>query len=637
MSSRVPPSRTPAADSAGAGVVTLAIDTQGTIRSASGDLAAAGLPTAQDLEGRSLAHWLPRVDHDPLWRILDGHEVLQPIEGLVTWRAPDGRLTPLRVDGQRLTLHVSSPTAMTLLRLSPMGAEPDAEDSSRHEARFRAITGLSWDYYWETDEDHRFTEIVGNPERMASFDTLSALGHRPWDAAPDDQAEADWSRAHRETIARREQFRDLDIPFTTHEGASRVDRISGEPRYNRDGVFLGYRGIGRDVSEIHLAEHTRRSLEAQLLQSQKMESLGVMAGGIAHDFNNLLGGILGNAALALRIGPADDRARLVSEIERAGRRGRALVQQILTFARRTERTPEPTDLEQLVGETLGLLQASRPPGTRMQALSSGSPAVALVDPVQMHQVLMNLCTNAWHALPDGVGTITVGTDRAPAPSSASAENASAQWVHLWVQDTGTGMDAGTVARIFEPFFTTRAVGKGTGLGLAVVHGIVTGHGGVIRVESTLGVGTTFHLWLPSTELAPAVAASETIVPPGQGERVLYVDDDDVMTLVMERLLVHSGYLATSVRDPERALALIREEPPAFDAVVTDFDMPACNGIDLAREILANRPHLPVIVASGSMTESLKTAACTVGVRAVLAKERMVDDLARCLAEVFGRA
>jgi CheY-like chemotaxis protein len=284
-----------------------------------------------------------------------------------------------------------------------------------------------------------------------------------------------------------------------------------------------------------------------------------------------------------------------------------------------------------------LLQAIRPTGTRMQALSSGSPSVALVDPVQMHQVLMNLCTNAWHALPDGVGTITVGTDRAPAPSNAQAEDASASWVHLWVQDTGTGMDASTVARIFEPFFTTRPVGKGTGLGLAVVHGIVTGHGGVMRVESTLGVGTTFHLWLPATELTPAVAVSETLVPPGQGERVLYVDDDDVMTLVAEQLLVQSGYLATSVGDPGRALELIREEPLVFDAVVTDFDMPASNGIDLAREILSSRPHLPVIVASGSMTEPLKAAAFALGVRAVLAKERTAEDLARRLAEVFGRA
>jgi PAS domain S-box-containing protein len=518
---------------------------------------------------------------------------------------------------------------------SPPPEAADAQADSRQEARFRAITGLSWDYYWETDADHRFTEIVGNPERMASQDTTSALGHRPWDAVPPEEANADWLRAHRETIARHERFRDLDIAFTSRDGVWHVDRISGEPRHDRDGTFLGYRGTGRDVTEIHLAARTRRSLEAQLLQSQKMESLGVLAGGIAHDFNNLLGGILGNATLAMRAGSMEERARLVAEIERAGRRGRALVQQILTFARRTERTPEPTDLDSLVAETLGLLQASRPAGTRLLAVRSGSPVVALVDPVQMHQVLMNLCTNAWHALPEGVGTVTVGTDRMPPQAHTGA--GSAGWVHAWVQDTGVGMAADTAARIFEPFFTTRAVGKGTGLGLSVVHGIVTGHGGVIEVDSTPSVGTTFHLWLPATDAAPAVAAPENAVPSGQGEHVLYVDDDDVMTLVVEQLLVHAGYRATSVRDPARALALVREEPLAFDAVVTDFDMPLCNGLDLARDILASRPGLPVVLASGSMAESLEASAHAAGVHAVLAKERTVEDLARRLAEVFGRA
>jgi CheY-like chemotaxis protein len=321
------------------------------------------------------------------------------------------------------------------------------------------------------------------------------------------------------------------------------------------------------------------------------------------------------------------------------------VQQILAFSRRQEQQLVVRALRPLIEETLALLRATLPAGVAMQVRLAEEPLHVLADSTQMQQVLMNLCTNAWHALPGGLGCIGVGlepvlldADAAPALDGL----ARGRCVHVWVSDDGNGMDEATRARIFEPFFTTKPVGHGTGLGLSVVHGIVTAHRGAIRVESELGRGSTFHLYFPLVDAAEAEAASGfgTLRPArGQGEHVLYIDDDEVMVLLAERLLQRAGYRVTSCSDPQAALVTVAAQPNEFDVVVSDFNMPGMSGIDLAHEIRRIRPELPVIIGSGLISEAMRADALAAGVRHLMHKENAFSDLAplvhRALTEAAG--
>jgi CheY-like chemotaxis protein len=253
-----------------------------------------------------------------------------------------------------------------------------------------------------------------------------------------------------------------------------------------------------------------------------------------------------------------------------------------------------------------------------------------------------LCTNAWHALPEHGGHISIGCEALDAGVSALAQDpdlAAQPVVHLWVRDDGCGMDAATRERIFDPFYTTKPVGQGTGLGLSVVHGIMRGHSGAVRVESTPGAGSTFHLYFPvapaptaepgADETAGAAAAA------GRGQQVLYVDDDDVMLLMVQRLLEREGYGVEVCGDARLALALVSARPRHFDLVISDYNMPECSGIDLAKQLLLLRPQLPVVISSGFITEELHQRAAALGVRALLNKERTLEEFPALVRRILG--
>ncbi|MCP5287247.1 MAG: response regulator [Burkholderiaceae bacterium] len=415
--------------------------------------------------------------------------------------------------------------------------------------------------------------------------------------------------------------------------------------------------MARDITERHTAEQQRLALEAQLREAQKMESLGTLAGGVAHDFNNVLGAILGHAVLAQTDLPAGHPARAgLEQIRRSGLRARDLVQQILAFSRRQPQQRVTQPLRPLVEESLALLRATLPARVHLQARLHDAPLQVAVDGTQMQQVLMNLCTNAWHALGDAGGNVEVGLDAvAPAASGDDAHDDDAAaiespgWAHLWVRDNGPGMSPATLARIFEPFFTTKAPGQGTGLGLSVVHGIVRAHEGRIRVDTAPGQGATFHVYLPlqtrqDTQpgallpLEPEPNAS--VVPAtadalqGHGRHVLYVDDDDVMATMVDQLLRRDGWRVTVRGGVAEALSLFRTDPAAFDAVVTDYSMPDGTGLDLASAMKLLRPDLPVIVSTGYVSEQLTAGMAAAGVRRVLRKERTLEELPQQLHELL---
>jgi PAS domain S-box-containing protein len=393
-------------------------------------------------------------------------------------------------------------------------------------------------------------------------------------------------------------------------------------------------GIMQDITTAKQAEATRRALESQLRESQKMEAIGTLAGGIAHDFNNILAAILGNTTLAKQA--INDLATVhtcLQEIETAGKRARQLVQQILTFSRRETRSLSAQALQPLVAEALALLRVTLPAGTAIEVTLSEEPLLVRADPTQIEQVLMNLFTNACHALSDSQGEIRVRLDAAEFALDDPHGNAVTQrCARLSVTDDGQGMDADTQARIFEPFFTTKEGSQGTGLGLAVVHGIVHVHGGKIVVTSKPGEGSTFEVFLPlTTDVAsPSTAPQVIATPRGQGERILYVDDDAALVFLVERLLGAQGYVVTGIKNSEDALQLIRSDPYAFDLVVTDYNMPGASGLDIFKALANVRADLPVILTSGFIDERLRERAVALGVQHIVHKPNTVEELCQTI-------
>ncbi|CAN7445006.1 ATP-binding protein [Acidovorax sp. LjRoot74] len=410
--------------------------------------------------------------------------------------------------------------------------------------------------------------------------------------------------------------------------------------------------FARDLTGRKKAEAHRNELEAQLRESHKMQAVGTMAGGIAHDFNNILGAILGNVELAKADCAAGSPVlESLLEIDKAGRRARDLVRQILTFSRNEPPQRSAVSLAEVVHDTERLLRVTLPPAIELHMqLQAGLPPV-LADATQVEQALLNLCTNAVHAIQgQGAERGSIHVEAATVqPDQRLSERlglAPIDYVALTVRDTGPGMDAATLERIFEPFFTTKPVGQGTGLGLAVVHGVMRTHEGGVDVQSTPGQGSRFTLYFPvatsATTAAPANSAPQTqplateaaapapAAPssstPAKKHHVMYVDDDQALVFLVQRLLRRRGYEVSGFTDPHEATAALRAAPQRYDLLVTDYNMPGFCGVDLVREARLIRPDLPVALASGYVTAEIEQAALAEGAQALIHKPNDVEEL-----------
>ena len=541
--------------------------------------------------------------------------------------------------------------ALTLLTWLLVTGRDRAHDTAREmtqqlresEQRYRRIVETASEGIWVVDAEGRTTFV--NPALQQLLDRpAAALLGQPWTAFMDE--------AGRQAVARGDLVQRphgpgtaREVRFLKRDGSALWASLSTSPIIDELGRPAGLLAMVTDVSERHQAEARREQLEDRLRQAQKMEAIGTLAGGIAHDFNNILAAILGNVALVRQdLGEAHPALARLDQIGRAGLRARSLVQQIGAFSRQQAQRLEAQPLAPLLEEAAALVRATLPEGVALVLELAPEPLVVAADATQLQQVLMNLCTNAWHALPEHGGRIVVGLAAATL-DGATAERlglAPGLCAQVWVSDNGCGMDEATRHRIFEPFFTTKPVDRGTGLGLSVVHGIVTAHRGAIAVHSTPGDGSRFDLYLPlarAAALPPLPAsvpeAASPAVPRGSGQHVLYVDDDEVMTLMVGALLQRLGYRVSCEQDPRRALARAASIEDPVDVVVTDHNMPGMSGLDLARALAVTRPALPVLVSSGHVPDSLRNEALHAGVRQVLQKEFTLEQLGLALHQVLG--
>jgi CheY-like chemotaxis protein len=334
-----------------------------------------------------------------------------------------------------------------------------------------------------------------------------------------------------------------------------------------------------------------------------MEAVGTLAGGIAHDFNNILAAIIGHAELLGQDLPPDPGLHEeVAAILRASRRARDLVQQILTFSRRRERDQRPMALQSVILEALKLLRATLPATVDIRTQVDTAGPIVSADATAIHQIIVNLCTNAAHAMAPQGGVLTVGYTGADVDDTLARAHRGmrpGRYARLTVSDTGHGMDRQTLERIFEPFFTTKAPGEGTGLGLSVVHGIVHSHGGMVTVRSLPGRGTTFDLYFPAVSGSAASEVAEEPRPPlGGGEHLLVVDDEPALVNIARRMLEQLGYRVTAHSRPLQALDAFEAEPATFDLVLCDLTMPQMTGLDFAARVRRIRPDLPVVLTSG---------------------------------------
>ncbi|MEL7640841.1 MAG: response regulator [Solidesulfovibrio sp.] len=414
--------------------------------------------------------------------------------------------------------------------------------------------------------------------------------------------------------------RELSIPRLRGEFL-----VTASPLTQADDAPLATVFVAHDITE-------RKHLEQRLRQSQKMEAIGTLAGGIAHDFNNILGIIMGFAEMIEGDAEPDSTvARRVGHILSACRRARDLVLQILSFSRQTEPGAAALRVGPLVKETLKLLRATVPNSIAIRDVIRPGRDAVLAEPTQIQQIIMNLCTNAAQAMRDTGGVLEVGLEELPQGACPIRGNALAgACLRLWVRDTGPGIPADIRERIFDPFFTTKKPGEGTGMGLSVAHGVVRKYHGDIRVKSEPGAGATFEVFLPLAAEAGEAAAVPDL-PPHRGRgRILFVDDEAALAEIGREILESLGYDVRAETDPRRALGLVRADPAAFDLLVTDQNMPGLTGADLAREALAARPDLPVLMLTGFSETMSRENARAIGIRDMLLKPVLRRDLAAAI-------
>ena len=461
------------------------------------------------------------------------------------------------------------------------------------------------------DADENFTFANPEAEKIFGVPSGTLVGRNLHEFFDVEQ----FTRIEDETQKRQSGARSVyELQLLRPDGGLRDLLVTATPRFDRSGIFSGTFGIFRDITDRKQADRKRRQLEIQLRQSQKLEAIGELAGGIAHDFNNILGSMMGYTELLLRRSAADGKEREFLEyIYRSGERAAELVKQILLFSRSQEHVLVPTNIAAILEDSLNLLRATIPATIVIRRRIQPECPPILADTVQIQQVIVNLCVNAAHAMRVHGGTLDVVLEVVVQSS-----------VQLTIRDNGCGMPQHVQEHLFEPFFTTKGPNEGSGLGLSVVHGIVTGHHGTITVESAPDRGSAFTLLFPATSepVEQADAAPHTPEPGekrGKNGHLLIADDEVYLTKLYDVALAKLGYRVTLAKNGAEALRIFRADPRQFDLLVTDQMMPGMSGTELSEELLKLRPDLPIIVVTGYREARFESQAKALGIHTILMK------------------
>jgi PAS domain S-box-containing protein len=583
-------------------------------------------PNREALLGKTMQQVFPGLEQTPIFAALERCMLQRVPERLDTlFEFPDGAQSWFEVSVQ------PAPEGIFILSID-ITERKEAEALIRErDERFRQIAESLPQLIWTCTPDGLCDFVSRQWELYTGFDAASQVGDRSMERVhPDDRGAfaAQWVKA----IARGEAFQ-IEIRLQRHDGVYRWFDTRATPLRDAQGNLVKWFGSNADI------EDQQRARDMQL-RSQKMEALGTLSGGIAHDFNNILLAIIGNTRLAIAdLPPGHPLLESLHEIDRAGRRASDLVRRILAFSRQEEPERAVIHLQPVVDEALKLLRSTLPAMIELRSRASAELPATIADSGQVHQIIMNLATNAAHAIGSRRGgVVEIDLDKIEADTELTRRTPGLHegtYVRLSVSDNGCGMNKATVDRMFDPFFTTKPVGQGTGLGLSVVDGIMKQHGGAITVYSQPDKGTALRLYFPATaDSAESVHEQPAPVPSGQGQRVLYVDDDDALVFLAARTLKRLGYRITAYTDAREALEKFRSQPEEYDVVVTDLSMPVMPGTELVRSLISIRSDIPVVITSGYVRPEDQELARQLGAAALILKPNTIEELGRVLDTIF---
>ena len=504
------------------------------------------------------------------------------------------------------------------------------EDLRESEEKFRSLSENAPDIIYTLGVEGSFTYVNPAWEEIVGYGRDETLGKYFVDFM-EEKDSGDHAKLFKVIRDGNKIVRSATITLINKDGSPRLFNFSGAPNLNLAGEITGMVGLLKDITE-------HRKTEAQLRQAQKMEAIGTLAGGIAHDFNNILMAIIGHADLAKMKLPGDSEVIYnLNQVKSAGERAKRLIQQILAFSRMGEQQRIALSITPLIKEALKFLKSTLPTSIEIRDYLEADPGIIEADATQIQQIVMNLCTNAEHAMREEGGTLHVKLIRVEVDRQTALQHHelhTGPHVRLTVTDTGCGMEPETLEHIFDPYFTTKEVGEGTGLGLSVVHGIVNTHGGAITVKSAPAKGTTFHVYFPIIEKEEKLQErSEGPLPTGN-ERILFVDDEQVIVYIGEKTLGQLGYDVVTKANGVDALELFRADPDRFDLVITDMTMPRMTGDQFARELIKLRPDIPIILCTGFNPKISKEQAGKIGIKAFVMKPLVRRDMANIVRKVL---